>query len=154
MAVFLTRALDLTPQVPAPRPAPQYPDVGESKRIIYANAAQRVWLIDENEQLADTYAVSGREGIPAPGTYQVFSKSVQAWAFTGGITMRHMVRFAHGPRVPYGFHSIPLWPDGRPLQTEDEIGEFLSGGCVRQPDAKAEALYHWAPIGTTVILVP
>ena len=64
------------------------------------------------------------------------------------------VRFAHGPRVPYGFHSIPLWPDGRPLQTEDEIGEFLSGGCVRQPDAKAEALYHWAPIGTTVILVP
>ena len=154
MAVFLTRALGLTPQVPAPRPAPPYPKVGEGKRIIYSNAGHRVWLIDENEQLVDTYAVSGRKGIPAPGTYQVFSKSVQAWALTGGITMRHMVRFAHGPRVPYGFHSIPLWPDGSPLQTEDQIGEFLSGGCVRQPDAKAEALYNWAPIGTTVILVP
>lgn len=154
MAVFLTRALNLTPQVPGPRPAPPYPDVGQGKRIIYANAEQRVWLIDENEQLVDTYAVSGRKGIPAPGTYQVFSKSVEARALTGGITMRHMVRFAHGPRVPYGFHSIPLWPDGSPLQTEDEIGEFLSGGCVRQPDPKAEALYNWAPIGTTVILVP
>ncbi|MDH3260917.1 MAG: S-layer homology domain-containing protein [Acidimicrobiia bacterium] len=154
MAVFLARALDLSAQVPAPRPAPPYPDVGEGKRIIYANAEHRVWLIDENGQLVDTYPVSGREGIPAPGTYQVFSKSVEARALTGGITMRHMVRFAYGPRVPYGFHSIPRWPDGRPLQTEEEIGEFLSGGCVRQPDVKAEALYNWAPIGTTVILLP
>ena len=154
MAVFLARALNLTALVPAPRPAPPYPDVGAGKRIIYANAEQRVWLIDEHEQLVDTYPVSGRKGIPAPGTYQVFSKSVEARALTGGITMRHMVRFAHGPRVPYGFHSIPLWPDGRPLQTEDEIGQFLSGGCVRQPDAKAEALYNWAPVGTTVILLP
>ena len=40
------------------------------------------------------------------------------------ITMRHMVRFAHGPRVPYGFHSIPLWPDGSPLQTRGPNRRF------------------------------
>ncbi len=154
MAVFLVRALGLNPLVPAPRAAPPPPMVGAGKRIIYANAEQRVWLIDEHEQLVDTYLVSGRQGIPAPGIYHVFSKSIEARAVSGGITMRHMVRFAHGPRVAYGFHSIPLGPDGRPLQTEEELGEFRSGGCVRQPDDKAEALYHWAPIGTTVILVP
>ena len=113
-----------------------------------------MWLVDANEQLVDTYLVSGRLGVPPPGTYQVFSKSVLAWATSGGITMRHMVRFAHGPRVPYGFHSIPRGPDGQPLQTEEQLGEFHSGGCVRQADAKAEALYAWAPIGTTVILLP
>lgn len=154
MAVFLTRALGLTALVPPPRPAPPYPDVGEGKRIIYANAEQRVWLIDENERLVDTYPVSGRQGIPAPGTYQVFSKSLDTRSLTGGITMRHMVRFAYGPRVAYGFHSIPRGPDGVPLQTEAELGTFQSAGCVRQADAKAEALYDWAPLGTTVILLP
>ena len=113
-----------------------------------------MWLIDEREQLVDTYPVSGRVGVPAPGTHQVFSKSVEARAVSGGITMRHMVRFAQGPRVPYGFHAIPRGPDGRPLQTEEELGQFLSGGCVRQADAKAEALYAWAPLGTTVIVLP
>ena len=154
MAVFLARALSLNPLVPEPRPAPPYPAVGEGKRIIYSNSGQRVWLIDEREQLVDTYPVSGRVGVPAPGTHQVFSKSVEARAVSGGITMRHMVRFAQGPRVPYGFHAIPRGPDGRPLQTEEELGQFLSGGCVRQADAKAEALYAWAPLGTTVIVLP
>jgi hypothetical protein len=153
MAVFLTRALSLNPLVPEPRSTPPYPDVGDGKRIVYSNSEQRVWLIDEREQLIDTYPVSGREAVPATGTYQVFSKSVEARATSGGITMRHMVRFAHGPRVPYGFHSIPRGSDGQPLQTEEELGQFRSGGCVRQADAKAEALYAWAPIGTTVILL-
>jgi putative cell wall-binding protein len=133
---------------------PPYPLVGEGKRIIYSNSEQQVWLIDENEQLYDTYAVSGRQGIPGPGTYSVFSKSVNAWAPYGGITMKHMVRFAWGTRWAYGFHSIPRYPNGQPLQTEDELGTFRSGGCVRQADLKAEQLFDWTPVGTTVIVLP
>jgi lipoprotein-anchoring transpeptidase ErfK/SrfK len=38
--------------------------------------------------------------------------------------------------------------------TEDELGSYGSGGCVRQPDHKAEAMYAWADIGTTVIVLP
>lgn len=135
-----------------------YPEVGLGKRIIYSNSAQRVWLIDENELLVDTYLVSGRAGVPSPGTYSVYSKSTFAWASYGGITMNHMVRFVPpymlGNRLAYGFHSIPRYADGTPMQSEDELGTFLSGGCVRQADHKARALFDWAPIGTTVVVLP
>ena len=155
MAVLLARALGLTPNVPPERPPPPYPDVGHGKRIIYANEQQRVWLVDENNNLVDTYLVSGREDVPNPGTYQVFSKSVNAWATHDGITMKWMVRFTHARSgVAIGFHSIPRYSNGEPMQTEDELGYFRSGGCVRQADDKALALYEWTPIGTTVIVLP
>lgn len=137
---------------------PPYPQVGSGKRIIYSNSAQRVWLIDANEKLVDTYLVSGRVGIPHYATYSVFSKSVNAWAPYGGITMKHMVRFVRpntwGNQWSYGFHSIPRYSNGQPLQTEAQLGTHRSGGCVRQADHKAYALYLWAEIGTTVHAIP
>jgi lipoprotein-anchoring transpeptidase ErfK/SrfK len=133
---------------------PPYPDVGSGRRIIYSNSLQQLWLIDENEEVVKTHLVSGRVGIPGPGTYSVFSKSVQAYAPYGGITMTHMVRFARGVRWPYGFHSIPIYPDGRPLQTEDQLGTFRSGGCVRQKNSDAVFVFNWADIGTTVHVTP
>jgi hypothetical protein len=155
MAVFIARALDLTPNVPPVRPPPPYPDVGEGMRIIYANDEQRVWLVDEREQLVDTYLVSGRDNVPRPGTYEIFSKSVDAWAGHDGITMRWMARFTRASSgLAIGFHSIPRYSNGQPMQTEDELGYYRSGGCVRQPDVKAQALYDWAPLGTTVIVLP
>ena len=158
MATFIGRALGLTPLVPPERPPPPYPDVGSGKRIIYSNSEQHVWLIDENETLVDHYPVSGRVGIPHYNTYTVFSKSVNAWAPFDGITMKNMVRFVRpgtfGNTWAYGFHSIPRWPNGVPLQTEDQLGEHRSGGCVRQADEKAAALFDWAPIGTTVHAIP
>lgn len=158
LAVFMARVLDLEPNVPPERPPPPYPEVGDGKRIIYSNSEQQVWLIDENNELVDTYLVSGRDGIPLNGTYEVYSKSVNAWAPYGGITMKHMVRFVRpgtfGNQWAYGFHSIPRYPNGDPMQTEDELGYFRSGGCVRQADYKAEALFAWAELGTTVHAIP
>lgn len=142
---------------PPPVPPP-YPDIGDGKRIIYSNSQQHIWLIDENNRLVDDYPVSGRIGIPYNGTYSVFSKSVNAWAPYGGITMKHMVRFVRpgtwGNKWSYGFHSIPRYPNGQPMQTVDELGYYRSGGCVRQEDGKAAALFAWAEIGTTVHAIP
>jgi hypothetical protein len=150
MAAFVSLALGLPPLPPPLR----YPNVGEGQRIIYENADQRVWLIDADGILVDAYPVSGREGVPAPGTYSVFSKSVFTSAGHGGITMEHMVRFAHGATLSIGFHAIPRYRDGTPMQTEAELGQFRSAGCVRQSDLKAAALYAWAPIGTPVYVLP
>jgi len=150
MAAFLSLALGLQPTPPPLR----YPSVGEGKRIIYENADQRVWLIDADEVLVDTYLVSGRQGVPAPGTYYVFSKSLITFAGHGGITMEYMVRFAHGKTASIGFHAIPHYANGEPMQTEAELGQFRSAGCVRQSDLKAEALYAWAPVGTPVFVLP
>lgn len=135
-----------------------YPMVGQGQRIIYSNSEQRVWLVNGDETLHDTYLVSGRQGIPYPGTYSVYSKSLTAWAGHDGITMAHMVRFVppwvSGNRLAIGFHAIPRDRYGIPLQTEEQLGTFQSAGCVRQSDDKAAALYAWAPIGTQVVVLP
>ena len=132
------------------------PDVGlaGTKHVVYGVSDQRVWLVGADGSLVDTYLVSGRVGTPAPGRYRVFSKSVYAWSFTPGVTMKHMVRFARGQSgAAIGFHSIPNDPHAVPIQTEDELGQFRSAGCVRQRNDKAAQLYEWAPIGTPVAVI-
>jgi hypothetical protein len=139
---------------PEPPPFPALPpNSGTGRRIVYANQAQRVWLVEADGTLRDSYAVSGRRNVPSPGTYHVYSKSERTWAGHGGITMNHMVRFAWGTRLSIGFHSIPRYGNGTPMQTEDQLGTFQSAGCVRQADGKAEALYHWSQVGDTVVVV-
>jgi lipoprotein-anchoring transpeptidase ErfK/SrfK len=165
MAALIGKAKGLTPIIPPERPPPPYPQIGAGtgQRIIYSNSGQQVWLINEDETLYDTYLVTGRKGIPPPGRYPVFSKSVKAYAPYGGITMKHMVRFVRPYSIikprdgklnqwSYGFHSIPRYPDGSQLHTV--LGTFGSGGCVRQADHKAKALYEWTPIGTPVYVLP
>jgi L,D-transpeptidase catalytic domain len=141
-----------------PPSAPPYPAVGSGKRIIYSDSQQRVWLIDEGEALVSTYLVSGRQGIPLPGDYQVYSKSVKAYAPYGGITMANMVRFvppgSFGNRYAYGFHAIPRYPNGQPMQTVDELGYYRSGGCIRQEEWRAVFLFGWADLGTAVHVLP
>ena len=137
-----------------PSPFPPVPaGSGSGRRIVYDNDGQRVWLVEADGSVHDSYAVSGRRDTPKPGVYAVFSKSPKAWAGHGGITMNHMVRFTRGRSLAIGFHSIPIRPGGRPLQTLAALGTYQSAGCVRQSDAKAELLYHWADVGTTVVVL-
>jgi hypothetical protein len=127
---------------------------GSGRRIVYSNGAQRVWVIDGDETVVDTYLVSGREGVPDPGAYEVFSKSEIAYAGHDGITMRYMVRFTYADSgLAIGFHSIPNTASGEPLQTEEQLGEFHSAGCVRQSLGQAAALYDWADEGTAVYVI-
>ena len=110
-------------------------------------------MVDSHNLVVDTYLVSGKAGEPAPGSYSVYSKSENAWAGHDGITMKWMVRFAHGSTLAIGFHSIPRDASGRPLQSESQLGTYRSSGCIRQADHKAQALYAWTPIGTRVVVL-
>jgi lipoprotein-anchoring transpeptidase ErfK/SrfK len=141
----------------APEDAPPVPaNSGSGRRIVYSNGQQRLWLIEEGERLIDSYLISGKKGEPSVGNYRVYSKSPKARAFYGGITMNWMVRFAYGRAsgISIGFHDLPKYPDGSLMQTEAELGQYRSAGCVRQPNDKAKWLYDWATIGTPVIVVP
>lgn len=135
------------------KPILPYPDVGSGRRIIYTNGGQRVWLINGTGELYKTHQVTGRRGIPSVGRYRIYSMSRYAWAPYDGITMEYMVRFARG-EWPYGFHSIPIWPDKRPLQVPAKLGTHGSGGCVRQLWDDAEAVFEWSTLGTRVIVTP
>lgn len=135
------------------KPVLPYPDIGSGRRIVYTNGGQRVWLINATGELHKTHQVTGRRGIPAVGRYRVYSMSRYAWAPYDGITMEFMVRFARG-EWPYGFHSIPVWPDKSPLQDPAKLGTHGSGGCVRQLWDDAEAVFDWATVGTRVIVTP
>lgn len=135
----------------APPPVPA--DSGRGRRVVYSNSDQRVWMVDEGGTVIDSYLVSGKQGVPAPGTYEVYSRSELAYAGHDDITMRYMVRFAHGENLPIGFHAIPNDGSGSPLQSEEALGEYHSAGCVRQSLAHAAALYEWAAEGTVVVVL-
>jgi hypothetical protein len=132
---------------------------GEGRRIVYSNSRQRVWAVDANGTLVKTHAVSGKRWVPDPGTYSVFSRSLYTNSLQNpDIKWMYMVRFtkaADGDNI--GFHEIPTRCDssGRcwKLQSESQLGQPLSGGCIRQSTADALWLWNWAPIGTKVVVV-
>jgi hypothetical protein len=135
----------------APLPA----DSGEGRRVVYALEDQMVWLVAEDGTVLANYLVSGRAGVPNPGTYAVFSKSPVTRAFLDPNTiMRWMVRFTKTAKTNIGFHDIPVHGDGTPYQTVDELGTALSGGCVRQELGAAKRMYRFVDVGTTVVVTP
>lgn len=142
---------------PAPSRAEDVPgipgDSGEGRRVVYSLSQQRVWLVaDEAGTVEHTYLVSGRKGYPKPGTYSVFSTSRHTRA--GSLRMEYMVRFTKSRRTNVGFHSIPVTRRGRPIQSEAELGQYRSRGCVRQRASDAARLWDFAPVGTPVVVTP
>ncbi len=126
---------------------------GEGRRVVYSIGQQRVWWVESDNRVVNTYLVSGRSGTPAYGTYHVYSKSRYTTSLDGSARMEYMVRFAWGRSAAIGFHSIPVNRYGTPLQSEAQLGTPLSAGCVRQRWWDAAGLWDWAPIGTTVVVV-
>lgn len=143
------------PPPPAP-PEPQYSslpsDSGSGRRVVYSNSQQRVWLVEGSGEIAASWLVSGRRGVPRVGVYRVFSKSRYSSARRGRVRMEFMTRFARGRSLAIGFHSIPVDRRGRPIQTEGELGRYRSAGCVRQKWVDAQTMWNWAPIGTAVVV--
>ena len=128
-------------------------DSGAHKRIVFSQSRQRVWLVNDREQVRRTYLVSGSLGNNLePGTYQVYSKSRHAIGVADSGTMQYFVRFTQGTTgAAIGFHDIPV-KDGKPLQDVSDLGTPQSRGCIRQWRPDAIALWRFAPIGTTVVV--
>ncbi len=132
-------------------PAPP-PNSGVGRRIVYANLSQRLWLIEADGFAARSYSVSGKYLDPPPGTYQVYAFQRYADAGHDDITMEYFVAF-NPSGLGYGFHTIPVFADGSPLQSENELGFFRSAGCVRQRRGDAIYLWDWAQAGDPVVLL-
>ena len=128
---------------------------GTGRRIVYANRQQRVWVINEKNEVIRTFLVSGMLGQPGKGTFRVFSKSPTSFSPEfAGVTFRFMTRFAIGRNGGnIGFHEIPI-RNNKPMQTVEELGAFKGSGCLRSSTQDAIFIYKWAKIGTKVVVVP
>lgn len=141
------------PPVLEPSPTRAPADSGQGRRVVFSESAQRVWLVEDGERVLRSYLVSGSvyDNLD-PGTYAVYSRSEQAWGIDDSGTMEWFVRFARGDNAAIGFHDIPE-QDGRPIQSLDQLGTPLSHGCIRQREDDAKALWDFAPLGTTVVVI-
>ncbi len=146
--------------VPAADPAPAADafglpaNSGSGRRIVYSRAEQRVWAVEADGTVVKTHRVSGRSREPYGGTYRVYSRSMYTNSLDDpSVKWRYMIRFAYGPKGGrIGFHEIPT-RRGVPLQSERQLGQPLSGGCVRQSTADAQWMWNWAGVGTTVVVL-
>lgn len=120
--------------------------------MVYEIATQRTWIVGERGEVLDAFLVSGRRGWPRPGTYQVFRKINPG--SSGSLRLPYFVGFAHGNTTDIGFHGIPLYPSGTPIQSDAQLGQPLSRGCVRVAQDKAVAIWEFTEIGTTVVVLP
>lgn len=151
-AETLTDPSDTTdvPEVDVALPA----DSGEGKRVVFSESEQRVWLVGEAGKIKRTYLVSGSltDNLD-PGTYQVYSRSEDAIGIDDSGTMKWFVRFTQGPSgAAIGFHTIPI-DEGKRVQTKSDLGTPQSHGCIRQATGDAKALWAFAPLGSTVVVV-
>lgn len=99
--------------------------------------------------------VSGRRGVPNPGEYKVNSQSLRSYSLDfEGVWFNNMTRFALGPAGGnIGFHEIPT-KNGKPLQTEDQLGTFQGSGCLRLSVEDAKFIFKFAKFGTKVVVIP
>lgn len=129
-------------------------DSGTGRRIVFSQAAQRVWLVRPDGAVRRSYLVSGSvvDNLD-PGTYDVYSRSRWAVGVDDSGVMEYFVRFTQGDvGAAIGFHTIPT-KLGRPLQSHSQLGTPQSHGCIRQATADAIALWRFAPVGTPVVVV-
>jgi lipoprotein-anchoring transpeptidase ErfK/SrfK len=138
----------------APDPTVLSPGTGSGRRIVFDQSAQRIWLVGGDGRTRRTYLGSGSlTDNLRPGTYAVYSRSRWAVGVDDSGVMQYFVRFTRGPGgAAIGFHTIPT-KQGVPLQRESELGTPQSHGCIRQRTSDAIALWDFAPIGTTVVVV-
>jgi len=135
---------------------PMLPDnSGSGRRIVYKNELQWVWVIDGKNKVVKAMPVSGRRGVPKPGTYAVNSQSLRSYSLDfEGVWFINMTRFALGPAGGnIGFHEIPV-KNGRPLQTEDQLGSFQGSGCLRMSADDAKFIFNFGKPGTKVVVLP
>lgn len=136
------------PKVPLPAHS------GSGRRIVYVMGKhEHVWLVDAAGHVVRDMPGSGRADWPRAGNYHVFSQS--RYSSAPGLTFAYMTRFAHGRHADIGFHTIPRYNgSSRLTHPVSQLGLPVGhGGCVHLADKDAAYLYHWARIGTTVVVI-
>ncbi|MFI8088052.1 hypothetical protein ACIF9R_07005 [Streptomyces sp. NPDC086080] len=119
---------------------------GTGKRVVYSLKRDRVWLVEKGDTVRRTFGVSPSTVDPAPGTYRVTSRS---GAVTGsdGVPIEHVVRFTGVDGTAIGFSAAV---DG----SAPVLDPRERTGGIRETRADGVAMWKFATIGRTVVVVP
>ncbi|CAL9535933.1 hypothetical protein ACWDU0_08880 [Streptomyces cellulosae] len=137
------------PAPKAPRskhPAALPPRTGVGQRVVYSLGRERVWLVDQGDTVRRTFGVSPSTVDPAPGTYRVTSRSGEVTG-SDGVPVEHVVRFASVDGTVIGFSAAV---DG----SAPVLDPTERTGGIRETRADGAAMWKFATIGRTVVVVP
>ena len=117
---------------------------GSGTRIVYSPTKQRIWLVEGGTVERTMQVVPGTIA-PPDGSFTVYAKT-PASEGGDGVAVEFVVRFDSSSSTTYGFDAeanvtgLPPAPTGR------------TGG-VRMAQLDAQALYEFASVGTTVVVL-
>ncbi|MBL1065649.1 hypothetical protein JK356_02995 [Streptomyces sp. 7-21] len=128
------------------------PESGEGRRVVYSLEQDRVWLVDISEDgtgevVTETYEVFPSAVDPAPGEYEVTSRTAEITG-SDGVPVEHVVVFHVGDDgTVFGFSSAL---DGS--VPDPESGPRTGG--VRQSRDDGDAMWSFADVGVPVVVTP
>lgn len=126
------------------------PRISEGKYIDVNLDAQITTLFEDGKFITNFVDSSGATDTPTPlGQYEIYNKHPYALSDMFGVYLPYWLAFT--PDGLYGFHGLIVWPDGG-KESEKNIGNAVSAGCVRHGAEESEFLYDWADIGTRVVI--
>jgi len=122
-----------------------------AKKVIRVFIKDQVLIALENgEEVYSFDIVTGREGKETTaGKYQVFRKHKKYTSKTYGSEMPYTMFFTADGKAIHGTQMATLRSYLHSYLTES-VG---SQGCVGLTDDNAKALFEWAPVGTTVVVM-
>ena len=127
---------------------------GTGRRVVYSRAQQRVWAVEADGTVVKTHRVSGRTYEPYAGTYYVYSRSMYTYS-----AANPAIKFATWSASPTGRAAGASASTRSRRRTacrcspRRQLGQPLSGGCVRQSTADAQWMWNWAGVGTKVVVL-
>jgi hypothetical protein len=132
----------------SPNPLPA--GSGSGLRVVYGEAAKRVWLVSAQNAVVRTMAVVPGT-VPAPsGTYTVTSK-LPSETGTDGTPVQYVVVYGKirvsGKSVALGFDAVANVTGLPPAPTSRT-------GAVRMTQADAQALFNFSSDGTEIVVMP
>jgi len=122
------------------------------KRVVIDLSDQRMSTYKGNTRIHHFVVSTGMPGAnTAPGTYRVLDKYPNAYASTWNLQMPYWLGIYWAGSLENGIHALPILPNGQ-LLWAGYLGTPVSYGCVILGTQEARTLYHWAEVGTPVII--
>ncbi len=160
---FLKPPTPTPTQIPAvgPRiPNNQKPNTDGTKKNKYIeiDISQQKMYLFEKGVLKKSYRVSTGLYYPTPtGVFTIFNKNLNAYSSIYHVWMAYWMAFYIDPylKASFGIHELPYWYDAsgkKKFRPRDFIGSPHTGGCVALDIGKAQEVYAFADVGTSVYI--